>query len=408
MRRALRLGSRRPGSGPALLAQPPRDPGGRLQHLPHSGGLAPLRKPLVFDHRGTGFPLDAAHAQASCRDCHVSLVFSQVGTACADCHRDAHDGELGTQCGSCHTPESWTNRQEFFRIHNRTRFPLLAAHARLDCESCHRGQQPQQFVGTPTECIACHLPDYLATTDPDHQRLRLSRECQQCHSVGSSTWAGGAFGGSFPHPAGFPLRGAHATLACASCHASGFTGTQAQCASCHRDDFDRTRDPDHRAGGFSTQCQSCHNDQAWQPATFDHRLSGFALDGAHARAGCDDCHANGRFSGTPSDCVSCHRDDFDRTSSPNHRNAGFPTGCQACHGTNAWRPATFDHSRFFPLSGDHGGIPCATCHTNPGNFRAFQCLSCHGRERMDDKHEDVNGYRYDNQACYACHPRGVE
>ena len=60
-------------------------------HTP--AGWSPLRKPLPFDHRGTGFPLDAAHAQASCRDCHKQMVFSQVGTACADCHRDAHEGE---------------------------------------------------------------------------------------------------------------------------------------------------------------------------------------------------------------------------------------------------------------------------------------------------------------------------
>jgi hypothetical protein len=375
-------------------------------HTPE--GWSPLRKPLLFDHRGTGFPLEAAHQQAGCRDCHRSLVFSQVGTACADCHRDAHRGELGVHCDWCHTPESWTNRQEFFRVHNRTRFPLLAAHARVDCEACHGGQQPQQYVGTSTECVSCHLADYQAATDPDHQALRLSHDCTECHSVASSAWDAGAFGSSFPHPETFPLHGAHAGLACDRCHATGFAGTSRQCVSCHRADFDGARDPDHKAGGFSTECQSCHNDRGWQPATFDHALSGFALSGAHASVDCGACHVNGRFSGTPHECVACHRDDFDRASNPNHVNAGFPTGCQACHNTNGWRPASFDHDRFFPLTRDHAGIACATCHVNPGNFRTFQCLSCHGRERMDDKHEKVSGYRYENQACYSCHPRGVE
>jgi len=296
---------------------------------------SPLRKPLAFDHRGTGFPLEAAHSQASCRDCHRSLIFSQVGTACADCHRDAHRGELGGRCESCHGPESWTNRQEFFRVHNRTRFPLLAAHARLDCEACHGGQQPQQFVGTSTECVSCHQADYDAAKDPNHRQLRLSRECTGCHSIASSSWEGGAFGSSFPHPETFPLQGAHGGLGCDSCHASGFSGTSRQ-------------------------------------------------------------------------CVTCHRGDYDRASNPNHRTAGFPEGCQACHGTSGWRPADFDHGRFFPLTRDHGGIPCATCHVNPGSFRAFQCLTCHGRERMDDKHDDVSGYRYESQACYSCHPRGEE
>ena len=91
--------ARRPGS---------RSPHGEMAgdcatcHTPE--GWTPLRKPLLFDHRGTGFPLEAAHAQAGCRDCHRSLVFSQVGTACADCHRDAHRGELGAHCERCHTP----------------------------------------------------------------------------------------------------------------------------------------------------------------------------------------------------------------------------------------------------------------------------------------------------------------
>ena len=375
-------------------------------HTPE--GWSPLRKPLAFDHRGTGFPLEAAHSQASCRDCHRSLIFSQVGTACADCHRDAHRGELGGRCESCHGTESWTNRQEFFRVHNRTRFPLLAAHARLDCEACHGGQQPQQFVGTSTECVSCHQADYDGAKDPNHRALRLSRECTQCHSIASSSWEGGAFGSSFPHPETFPLTGAHGSLGCDRCHASGFSGTSRQCVSCHRADFDGASDPNHKAGGFSTECQSCHNDRGWTPATFDHGLSGFPLTGAHSRVDCGSCHEGGRFSGTPSNCVACHRRDYDNASNPNHRNAGFPEGCQACHSTNAWRPADFDHDRFFPLTRDHGGIPCQNCHQNPGNFRSFQCLTCHERERMDDKHEDVRGYQYQSQSCYSCHPRGVE
>jgi hypothetical protein len=373
-----------------------------------SEAWSPLRKPLLFDHRGTGFPLEAAHGQAGCRDCHRSLVFSQVGTACADCHRDAHRGELGAHCDWCHTPETWSNRQEFFQVHNRTRFPLLAAHARVDCEACHAGQQPQQYVGTSTECVSCHRADYQAATDPNHQALRLSLECTECHSIASSSWEGGAFGSSFPHPETFPLTGAHGGLGCDRCHATGFTNTSRQCVSCHQADFDGADDPNHRAGGFSTECQSCHNDRGWTPATFDHALSGFPLTGEHARVDCGSCHQGGNFSGTSSDCVACHRDDFDNANNPNHRSAGFPTGCHACHNTNGWRPASFDHDRFFPLTRDHGGIPCGTCHTNPGNFRVFNCLGCHDRDRMDDKHEDVSGYRYENQSCYSCHPRGVE
>jgi hypothetical protein len=377
-------------------------------HTPEA--WTPVRAPLPFDHRGTGFPLVAAHAQTGCRGCHRSLVFSQVGTACADCHRDGHRGELGPACDTCHTPETWTNRRDVFRVHSRTRFPLLAVHAGLECEACHARQQPREFASTPTDCVACHLRDFQTARDPDHERLRFSRRCDECHSAGSRTWKGGAFGGSFGHPASFPLRGAHATVTCSRCHTSGFAGTSRQCVSCHRGDYDGARSPDHRAGGFSTECQSCHDDAAWRPATFDHSLARFPLTGAHTRLECGRCHTGGRFRGTPTECVGCHQSDYDRTSSPSHRAAGFPTGCPACHGTNAWRPATFDHNRFFPItSGDHAGIGCTSCHVNAGSFSVFTCLDCHrGRERMDDKHRRVSGYVFESRACYRCHPRGQE
>jgi hypothetical protein len=109
--------------------------------------------------------------------------------------------------------------------------------------------------------------------------------------------------------------------------------------------------------------------------------------------------------------VACHRDDYDRTSNPNHRASGFPTTCQDCHGTDAWRPATFDHERFFPItSGRHAGIPCGTCHVNPNQFSTFECIGCHEHRRseMDDEHDDVRGYQYASPACYRCHPRGQE
>lgn len=265
----------------------------------------PLRDPLPFDHRATGFVLLSAHAQAGCRDCHRSLVFSHVGSACADCHADGHRGELGVDCGACHVPESWTNRREFTRVHDRTRFPLLAAHATLDCEACHRGQQPREFVNTPADCVACHRPDYDATTNPNHARLGFPTECEACHSPASGTWQGGTFGGAFAHPATFPLTGAHAALPCSSCHAAGFAGTPRDCIACHRDDYDRTTSPSHRASGFPTTCQDCHGTSAWRPATFDHERFFPIASGRHAGVACATCHVNpGNFS--TFECTGCH------------------------------------------------------------------------------------------------------
>ena len=74
-------------------------------------------------------------------------------------------------------------------------------------------------------------------------------------------------------------------------------------------------------------------------------------------------------------------------------------------------PADFNHGSYFPInSGRHRGVwsGCETCHVNPGNFRVFECTTCHEHSRgeMDDEHDDVPGYSYDSSSCYRCHPRG--
>ncbi len=303
-----------------------------------------------FRHEQTGFRLQQAHAQAKCLSCHKSLEFSRVPTSCADCHRDPHQAALGFDCQTCHTPTSWTNQRSMRDAHERTRFPLLGAHARLDCTACHRRSSNAgptgelssavraEFAGTPTDCLACHLPDYQAARDPNHVSAGFSRRCTDCHGVASQRWTDVS---AFPHPASFPLTGAHTAVSCSSCHTSGFAGT-------------------------------------------------------------------------PTQCIACHRDDYDRASNPDHRSSGFPLSCEQCHTTSAWTPASFDHDRFFPIeSGAHRrGVwtSCQTCHTNPGNFRAFDCTVCHEHRRseMDDEHDDVRGYVYSSPACYSCHPRGVE
>ena len=291
----------------------------------------PVDKPPTFRHDTTGFVLQSAHAQVSCRGCHRTLVFNRVGTDCADCHRDAHRGEMGFQCDACHTPTTWTNQREMFQAHSRTRFPLFASHARLDCTACHRSQKPYEYKNTPAECGNCHLETYLKTTNPNHVQSGFPRRCEDCHNVTSPTWQGAVFS----HPASFPLAGGHAGLACARCHTGGsYAGTSPACVSCHQSDYARTTNPNHAAGRFPTTCESCHTINAWRPAKFDHSQTGFPLTGAHATVDCARCHVGGRYQGTPTDCYSCHRADYAATTNPNHQSAGFPVDCQSCHSTS--------------------------------------------------------------------------
>jgi hypothetical protein len=361
---------------------------------------------LAFDHGTTGFPLEGRHAGVPCRDCHEEPVFAHVGVRCLDCHLDAHRGRLGPDCEACHQPAGWVDRNEERRSHDATAFPLVGAHARVDCDACHEGAVAGEFVGTPTDCYACHRDTYEGTTDPDHAAAGFPTDCRQCHDEFASTWGRG----DFIHSPRFPLTGAHARAACISCHEDGFAGTPTDCYACHQQDYDATTDPGHVAAGFPTACAACHTTNAWEPADFDHGATAFPLTGAHRAADCLSCHATG-YTGTPTDCYACHQQDYDGTDDPDHAAAGFPTTCRDCHTTNAWEPADFDHDQWFPIAtGKHGGLDCNQCHVTPNSYGTFECILCHEHNQTDTaSHHDpgeVPDYVWESSACYDCHPRG--
>ena len=54
----------------------------------------------------------------------------------------------------------------------------------------------------------------------------------------------------------------------------------------------------------------------------------------------------------------------------------------------AWKPATFDHDRFFPLDKDHIAT-CLTCHVG-NNYKQYTCYGCHEHTpaNMQAKHRD--------------------
>ena len=304
------------------------------------------------------------------------------------------------QCERCHSPESWLVT-DMPQRHAETRFPLLGAHVSAACQRCHINQQRNEFLRVPTDCYACHSADYQATLAPAHGPAGISTDCEACHALSDPRW-----GGTFDHArTSFPLMGAHQAVVCAECHQGNqFRGTPTQCIDCHRDDFNAAVDPAHASGGFSTACVPCHSTTAWRPAAFDHNLSGFPLTGAHAAVSCIECHANGRYAGTPTQCIDCHRDDFNATVDPSHTTGGFSTACVPCHSTSAWRPASFDHNlSSFPLTGAHLAVPCLQCHTN-GRYAGTpnQCIDCHRDDfnaTVDPSHA-AGGF---STACVPCH-----
>ena len=408
-----------------------------------------IRDDFAFDHLArTGVELVGAHTDAECLRCHNDkgpvAVFANRG--CAGCHEDVHQGQLGQDCELCHTQVDWGPGVDV-EMHNRTRFPLVGSHVAVACWRCHPGSAVGNFTAVDTECASCHRDDLARATDPDHQALGFTDDCQRCHIP--TTWTGPGFNHAI-----FPLTGAHALVDCSECHVGGvFAGTPTDCYACHMDDYAGALDPDHAAGGFSTSCEQCHDTSTWDDAFFDH--STFPLTGAHAPLDCSACHVGGVFTGTPTDCYACHMDDFAGTTDPDHAAGGFPTSCEQCHDTTDWDDALFSHTGIttgcddchltdflattdpdhqaagFPVScetchntltwlgavfdhdfpidrGDHRNLDCSECHVVPTDFASFECILCHEHRQSeaDDEHKDVSGYVWESSACYACHPNG--
>lgn len=376
--------------------------------LCHEGpGWNTIREDFTYDHEAeTGVALRGAHAAAECLRCHNDRgpVAEFAARGCQGCHVDPHRGKLGMTCDACHAESDWLPREVIAR-HMTTRFPLVGAHAVVACWRCHPGAQVGNFEGLDPTCVACHVPDLQRATSPDHRVQGWTSDCQACHVP--LAWSPARF----DHPASFPLTLGHAGLDCARCHGTDptFGGLSPECARCHLDEYQATTDPNHAAAEFPTDCQVCHTTATWLGGRFDHPPS-FPLNGGHANRRCSECHEGGRYSGTPSDCVACHLDDYQRTTDPNHVQLGFGTDCQTCHlGTNTWDGAVFDHR--FPISGGpHGGLSCTDCHTTPGNSQLFSCIDCHehSQSRMADEHREVNNYSWNSRACLDCHPNGRE
>ena len=313
----------------------------------------PVGKPPTFRHDTTGFVLESAHAQVSCRELPPHAGVQPGGDRLRRLPQGRAPGRAGRQCEACHTPTTWTNQREMFQVHSRTRFPLFASHSRLDCTACHRNQQPYQYKTTPAECGNCHLPTYLRTTNPNHVQSGFSRRCEDCHNVTSPTWTGRAL----LAPGELPPRG----------RALGPRLRALPHRRQLRRDLERLRllppgrlrrrprTPTTRPGGFPTTCESCHTINALaarevRPPADAASPSPAPTRGWTARSATWAAATRGpRRTATPAT-----RRTTRARRTPTTRPPGFPTQCQSCHNTGAWRPANFDHNATrFPLTGAH-------------------------------------------------------
>ncbi|HKW66107.1 MAG TPA: hypothetical protein VJP04_02385 [Terriglobales bacterium] len=360
----------------------------------------PIRSVPEFDHNQTKFPLRGMHEGVACRQCHTDLVFSNASTKCADCHADIHRRQFGASCENCHNVKGWRVSVQNIQQHFN-RFPLVGAHALLQCDSCHKNAAVGQFQGLSTDCLSCHAAQFQQASNPNHAASGFPATCQACHSM--DTW----FGAKFDHLrfTGFALTGMHASLDCTACHVGGrFKGTPVDCLGCHAKDWATTSNPNHINAGFPTSCGSCHNTSSWMNVNFNHAMTGWPLSGAHAKAPCSQCHVNGRYTAMPTTCSSCHMADFQKTTNPNHVAGGFPTDCSICHSTVSWANATFNHALSgFPLTGAHATLQCQACHTG-GQFTnlSTQCVSCHLKDFQGTNNPNHTAAGFPQQ-CQVCH-----
>ncbi|MGE5206413.1 MAG: hypothetical protein ACM3PW_12425 [Chlamydiota bacterium] len=360
----------------------------------------PIRNVPEFDHNQTKFPLRGMHKGVACRECHSDLVFSNASTKCADCHADIHRRQFGANCEECHNVRGWRVAVQNIQQHFN-RFPLVGAHALLQCDSCHKNAAVGQFQGLSTDCLSCHAGQFQQAANPNHTASGFPSSCQECHSM--DTW----FGAKFDHLrfTGFALTGMHATLDCNACHTGGrFKGTPVDCLGCHAKDWTTTNNPNHITAGFPTSCATCHNTSSWMNVNFNHAVTGWPLTGAHMKVACSQCHLNGHYSAMPTTCSSCHMTDFQKTTNPNHSAAGFPTDCSICHSTASWANAQFNHSLTgFPLTGAHATLQCQSCHAN-GQFTNLStaCVSCHLKDFQNTNNPNHTAAGFPQQ-CQVCH-----
>jgi len=349
------------------------------------------------------FPLTLGHDTQDCTQCHTTSNYSDADPNCVTCHQTDYDGTnnpdhnnvgFSTDCVSCHTTNpGWTPAEI-----NHDFFPLTLGHDIQDCTQCHT---TANYADADPNCVTCHQTDYDGTNNPDHNNVGFSTDCVSCHTTNPG-WTPAEINHDF-----FPLTLGHDLQDCTQCHTTAnYSDADPNCVTCHQTDYDGTNNPDHNNVGFSTDCVSCHTtNPGWTPANIDHDF--FPLTLGHDIQDCTQCHTTANYSDADPNCVSCHQNDYDGTSNPNHTNVGFSTDCVSCHTTNpGWTPANIDHD-FFPLTLGHDIQDCTQCHTTANYSDADpNCVSCHQSDydNTNDPNHTAAQFPTDCVACHTTNP----
>ncbi|MFM9936301.1 MAG: cytochrome c3 family protein [Novosphingobium sp.] len=194
-----------------------------------------------------------------------------------------------------------------------------------------------------------------------------------------------------------PVIPAHSEITgnCFACHAPLRGASAERCTACHKlADIgvrttkgvpvisNGTRVAFHQALSEAS-CMACHSDHTGP----------LLLKAAHRRFAHTLLRSDMRVQ-----CAACHS----APATPFHAQAG--SNCAACHSSKAWMPATFDHTRYFALTGPHQAA-CTTCHIG-GSTSRYTCFGCHQHQpdQIRASHAEEGIQSISN--CAACHRSG--
>jgi hypothetical protein len=363
-------------------------------------------------HEQSRFPLLGAHATADCFQCHEStslLRFNPLGIDCYDCHQldyiEAKDpvhtaGDFSTDCVECHSMNAFAWKGAGI---SHVFFPLTGGHGSIGCFDCHEQGKPYNSI--TSECISCHLADYQATINPNHQTAGFTSECKDCHTTNPG-WKPARMSN---HDADFfPIySGSHEGewVNCNECHTTSGNFGLFSCVDCHEHNQSDMNNKHSSIGGYTfnnNACFECHP-QGNSEGSFNHSLSSFPLTGAHITTECSQCHTSG-YTGTSTVCVDCHLTDFNQSTNPNHTTLGLANACETCHTTAPdWTPATFDnHNDIYSLNGAHTTTDCFACHEGNYTETPNLCYGCHADNYNQTTNPPHAAAQYSTE-CETCH-----
>lgn len=130
-------------------------------------------------------------------------------------------------------------------------------------------------------------------------------------------------------------------------------------------------------------CSNCHSNENWNITALNHALLGPQLNN------CTVCHVKN----IPNDEL--------------HSMSKSKEQCGTCHNTNAWKPSTYDHTKYFRFDSNHSSR-CTDCHALTTGFSAYSCYNCHEHSKAEiaGKHQEEGIPNFAN--CVKCHRSGNE